>query len=257
MPMIFDYNFRFGREQIYSTMILDMEKGSPSEKAGMKLGDVVLSVDGQEIKNVYDLRNSLSGNAGNQVNIKTLDITDRSYTKENTYTVIPDFHVPQDEREGDAIIGVYLGEAKAISYDTFLEKIFSGPLHSYNMLAYSVSSLGKIIGISVETRNIEPVSSSMTGPVGLFNILGGIFESVRSQKVLTLIDTVAIISLGFAFTNILPIPALDGGRVVFRLYEGITKRKVNPVLESKVHSLGMMVLLLLVALITLKDIKVW
>jgi len=171
--------------------------------------------------------------------------------------VTPNPHIPNSPDEGNAVIGVYLGEAKSISYDTFLEKVLSGPLHSYNMLAYSVSSLAKIIGISVETKDMEPISSSMTGPVGLFNILGSIIDDVESKKVLTLIDTVAIISLGFAFTNILPIPALDGGRVVFRIYEGVTKRKVDPNIESKVHSIGMMLPLILVVMITFKDIRVW
>jgi len=257
MPMVFDHNFRFGNEETYSTMVFDMEEGSPSKVSGMKVGEVILSIDGNEIKDVYDLRKSLSGKAGSEVEIKALDITDRSYKQERVYTITPDTHVPQSDDEGDAVIGVYLGEAKAISYQEPLQKIFSGPLHSYNMLDYSISSLGKIIGISVETRDIEPVSSSMTGPVGLFNILGSIFEDVGSKKILTLIDTVAIISLGFAFTNILPIPALDGGRVAFRIYEGITRKKVDPRIETRVHSVGMMALLVLVALITFKDIKTW
>ena len=257
MPMIFDHKFRFGNELAYTTMLLDMEEDSPAQKAGMKLGEVVLKVDGQDIKNISDLRGSLSDKAGTQVEIKTLDITDRTHQKQNTYIVTPDAYVPQNEDEGNAIIGVYLGDAKAISYETPLEKIFSAPLHTYNMLGYSVSSLGKIIGISVETKNIEPVSSSMTGPIGIFNILGNIVQDKGDRKMLVLIDTVAIVSLGFAFTNLLPIPALDGGRIVFKIYEGLTKRKVNPKFEANVHRIGMMVLLGLIVMITIKDIRVW
>lgn len=257
IPMIFDHNFKFGKELVYETMIFDMEEGSPAKEAGMVPGEVVLKVDGQEIHDVYDLRESLSGKAGIEVEIETLDASDRSYEKKSFYKIIPDSHVPQNEDEGDAIIGIYLGEAKAVSYESLVQKIFSGPLHTYNMLDYSISSLGKIIGLSVKNKDIEPVASSMTGPVGLFNILGGIVQDGGNKRVLILIDTVAIISLGFAFTNLLPIPALDGGRVVFRIYEGITKKKVNPKIESRIHSIGMMALLLLVAAITLRDIKIW
>ena len=130
-------------------------------------------------------------------------------------------------------------------------------MHVYNMLSYSLSTIGKVIGISVETKDIEPVASSMTGPVGLFNILGSIIEDIDGRKILILIDTVALISLGFAFTNLLPIPALDGGRTMFRIYEGITKKKVDQKFEARVHNIGMITLLVLVALITFKDIKVW
>ncbi|MBW6441510.1 site-2 protease family protein [Patescibacteria group bacterium] len=257
IPMIFDHDFRFGNEIVYTTMIFDMGEDSPSMLSGMGLGEVVLKVDGQDISNIQDLRNNLSGKAGNEVQIETLDISDRSYERRNTYTVVPESYVPQNEDEGDAIIGVYLGDAKAISYETPFEKIFSAPLHTYNMLSYSTSALGKIIGISVETRDIEPVSSSMTGPVGIFNILGSIVQSKGSEKFLVLIDTVAIVSLGFAFTNLLPIPALDGGRIAFKFFEGVTKRKVNPKFEASVHRAGMIALLLLVVLITFRDIRVW
>lgn len=256
-PMIFDHHFKYGKELVYGAMVFDMEKDSPADKAGIKPGEVILKVDGNDINDVYGLRENLSGKAGQEVEIETLDISDASYQKKNKYMLIPDFHVPQSEDEGDSIIGVYLGDAKAISYERPLEKILSGPMHTYNMLDYSISSLGKIIGISVETQNIEPVASSVTGPVGLFNILGSIIQDSGGRKLLVLINTVAIISLGFAFTNLLPIPALDGGRVVFRIIEGITKKKVNPQLEAKVHSIGMAALLLLVALITFRDIKIW
>lgn len=257
IPMIFDYDFKLGNELSYGTMIFDIEKDSPAEKSGMKLGEVIIEVDGANINNVQDLRSSLSDKANTTVKIQTLDIITGNSGEIHTYQVTPELYEPQNEGESNAIIGVYLDEAKAISYDTSLQKILSGPMHTYNMLGYSVVSLGKMVGLSVETKNIEPVSSSMTGPVGIFNILGNIVESPSGERVLNLLNTVAIISLGFAFTNLLPIPALDGGRAVFRLYEGVTKKEVNPKLEANIHKVGMIALYMLVALITFRDIRVW
>ena len=256
-PMIFDHTFKFGKEISYGTVVFDVESGSPADKAGIKPGEVILKIGENDIENVYDLRESLNGKAGEEVKVETVSISELSDGEKKEYVLVPDSHIPENPDEGNAIIGVYLGEAKAILYEKPLEKIFSGPMHTYNIMSYSISSLGKIIGVSFRTRDIEPVASSMTGPVGLVNILGMIIQEGGAERVLILINTVATISAGFAFTNILPIPALDGGRVVFRIYEGITKRKVNPDFESRVHNLGMMFLLLLITLITFKDIRSW
>jgi regulator of sigma E protease len=256
VPMIFDYDFRFGNEMTYGTMIFDIEQGSPADMAGMNLGEVILKVGDKDISSVYDLRESLRDTAGTEVEIQALDITGISGERQ-TYVLTPVAYEPQSEDEGNSIIGVYLEEAKAISYESTFEKVFSGPMHTYNMLGYSVVSLGKIIGLSVETRDISPVSGSVTGPIGIFNILGTIVESGGTQRVLNLINTVAIISLGFAFTNLLPIPALDGGRIVFKLFEGITKRKIDPKLEANIHRAGMIGLYILVVLITFRDIRIW
>jgi len=257
IPMFFDYKFKLGNERVYETMIFDIEKDSPAYKAGIKNGEVVLTVDGVSVKDVYGLREALSGKAGESVEVVTADVNAISSKESKVYTLIPEKNKIKGSDDSSAIIGVYLGEAKSISYDTFVQKIFAGPMHVYNMLSYSLSTIGKVIGISVETKDIEPVASSMTGPVGLFNILGSIIEDIDGRKILILIDTVALISLGFAFTNLLPIPALDGGRTMFRIYEGITKKKVDQKFEARVHNIGMITLLVLVALITFKDIKVW
>jgi regulator of sigma E protease len=257
IPMFFDYKFKLGNERVYETMVFDIEQDSPAYNAGIKPGEVVLTIDGVDVRDVYGLREALAGKAGENVEIITKDVNAISSEENKIYTLVPEQNKADGSDENSAVIGVYLGEAKSISYDTILQKIFSGPMHVYNMLSYSISTIGKVIGISVETKDIEPVASSMTGPVGLFNILGSIIEDIDGRKILILIDTIALISLGFAFTNLLPIPALDGGRTVFRIYEGITKKKIDQKFEAKVHNVGMIVLLVLIALITFKDIKVW
>ncbi len=255
IPMIFNHNFKYGQEMTYGTVVFDIEKDSPADVAGIKPGEVILKVDGNEIRDVGGLRENLNGKADTEVDIETLDINDPTGKKINKYVLSPVFS--EDDTDSDSIIGVYLGDAKANYYGNALEKIFSGPMHTYNMLDYSISSLKNIIGLSLETKDIEPVASSMTGPVGLFNILASIIQSEGTGKILNIINTVSIISLGFAFTNALPIPALDGGKVLFRIIEVVTKKNINPKFEAAIHNIGMMALLLLVVVITFRDIKIW
>lgn len=256
IPMLFDYKFRFGREEVYNTVIFDMEKDAAAKQAGLQIGDVILKIDGEKISDITEMRKALMGKTGQTVKIESLDLKDRTYSMVKTFDVVPKTNTsPKTSDEGDSIIGVYLGQAASIVYDKTWEKVLVGPLHSYNILAYSMIAFGKIIGLSVETRNIEPVSSSMAGPVGVYNIIKGVFVAGGPKVFLTLVDTLGIVSLGFAFTNILPIPALDGGRIAFKVYEGITKKKVSTNVEANVHKIGMIVLLVFMVLITFKDLS--
>lgn len=256
IPMIFEHKFRFGTEHKYSTVIFDFTDGSAAKEAGMQAGDVIISIDGQKINNIQDMRTALMGKSGLVAKVEALDLKDRSYTKIINYNVTPKPNTaPESSDEGDSIIGIYTGDATSISYDSSLEKIFAGPLHAYNLLSYSLISFGKIIGLSVETKDVAPVSDTMVGPVGVFNIMVNVFKAGGSKMFLSIIDTLAILSLGFAFSNILPIPALDGGRIAFKVYEMITRRRVKPSFEANVHKVGMYVLLGLMLLITLKDLS--
>lgn len=256
IPMIFDHKFRFGTEHSYNTVIFDMTDESAAKEAGMQIGDAIIKIDGQEIKNIQDERKALMGKSGSLVKVEALDMKDRSYTEIKSYNVTPKPNTkPESADEGDSIIGVYTGEAKSISYDSTLEKIFAGPLHAYNLLSYSLISFGKIIGFSAHSKSVEPVSETMVGPVGVFNIMVSVFKAGGSKLFLSVIDTLAVISLGFAFSNILPIPALDGGRIAFKVYEMVARKRVKPAFEANVHKVGMYVLLGLMLLITLKDLS--
>jgi len=256
IPMLFDYKFRFGREKVFNTVVFDTEKDSAAKEAGIQFGDVITKIDGVSINNIMEMRKALAGKAGKTVKVEILDLKDRTYSTYKIIDVVPKTNVsPKSSDEVDAQIGVYTGQAVSIVYDKPWEKILVGPLHSYNILAYSIIAFGKIIGLSVTTHDMEPISSSMAGPVGVFNIIGAVFKSGGPKIFLTLLDTLGIVSLGFAFSNILPIPALDGGRIAFKVYEVITRKKVNMKVEANVHKIGMIALLILSVLIAYNDLK--
>jgi regulator of sigma E protease len=94
------------------------------------------------------------------------------------------------------------------------------------------------------------VPQGVAGPIGIAQ-LTGVVISIGPAAVLSL---VSLLSLNLAIINILPIPALDGGRLFFILVEGIFGKKVNQELEARAHMIGMIVLLALIALITLHDL---
>ncbi|PIR43461.1 hypothetical protein COV24_02560 [candidate division WWE3 bacterium CG10_big_fil_rev_8_21_14_0_10_32_10] len=168
-----------------------------------------------------------------------------------TITVTPSY----DERLKRKIIGVYLGSVFYLDYNkSFYTKTFSGFIHSYNILVYSGQTFSNLISYSFATKNIAPVSEGVSGPVGIFSVIQGVLASKSPNIIWILLDLVALLSLSLAFMNMLPIPALDGGRALFVFIEGVTRKKINPVIESEIHKYGMIFLLVLLAIITFKDV---
>jgi regulator of sigma E protease len=92
--------------------------------------------------------------------------------------------------------------------------------------------------------------SSMSGPVGIFNVVG---ESAKAGFI-NLVYLVGFISLNVGFVNLLPIPALDGGRLLFLIIEKIKGSKVDVKVENTIHTIGFAVLILLMLIITFNDI---
>ena len=249
IPMFFEHDFKLGNPNYIDTVVFDMTEDSGATNAGIEAGEAIVEIDGAEVFNIDDVRNAVSGKVGQEVEVKVVDIKNRDYDKYRVIKVVPTVG-----DNGDAVLGVYLGSSVSISYDSKLERILSGPMHSYNMLSYSLSTLGKIIGVSFRTKDISPVSQSVAGPVGIYNVFDSVIKYGGSKVLLGMVDTVALVSLGFAITNILPFPALDGGRLVFIAIEGLTKKRVSVRVEAGIHRVGMMLLLALVVLITIKDI---
>ena len=115
--------------------------------------------------------------------------------------------------------------------------------------------MGNLVKASFEKKTTEPLSAGISGPVGIASLTGSILEIQNlKEKILGLLNLAGILSISLAFFNVLPIPALDGGRLFFILIEAITGRKVNARFESLAHTVGMAILLFLMVLITFKDI---
>ena len=109
--------------------------------------------------------------------------------------------------------------------------------------------LGQMIA-SIFTRAPLPPGAEVTGPVGLVQVVG----DFRDLGVTYIITFIGLISTSLALFNILPIPALDGGRIVFVIIEWIKKSPVSQVVENRFHLVGYSILLLLILLVTVKDI---
>lgn len=251
LPLLGEYKF-FGVQQnnVAQIIITGVQKGSPAEQADLPVGSRVLSMNGETFNSSQSFTTFIQENKGKPITINWQNLETNEKGQD---TIVPRVNPP----EGQGALGVsfYPMETAVLSYETPLQKTFSGFTHPANLMAYQFNVLGKIIGVSVKEKSAEPLGGAVAGPVGIYNVVGTFLAIPDAkERFLQLLNLTGLLSLSLAFFNVLPIPALDGGRLFFIIIEAITRKKVSPKFESMAHTIGMAVLLSLILLVTFKDI---
>ena len=254
IPRLTEHKF-VGVHQVDETILAigTVAPNSPAQAAGIEDNDRILSFNGQIItdpdKDADTLVSTLKQSAGQKVTLVISHNPDGSDPK--TVDLIPRKNPPP----GQGAIGISLGPIPiaTLEYQTPMEKIFSGPIHSLNLTAYSGEILGQTIQTAFIRKDIAPVSQTVAGPVGITLLVKQILD-IRNPLI-PYLNFVAAISLNLALVNVLPFPGLDGGRLFFLLIEAIFKKRIHPNVEKYIHTVGFAVLLALIILITFSDIK--
>jgi len=204
---------------------------SPAALAGLVKDDVITKVDGSEVKTVPGLRKKIQPKIEEPI---ILTVKHQNETKDVTLTT------KKETVDGQTvgIIGVRLEDTVVKKY-SLLEAPFEGTKEALRVSWLTVTSLATI-----------PWARLTSCPAGVAQLTG---EAVQFGP-LAVLTIAGFLSLNLAVLNILPIPALDGGRLFFILFEMVTRRKVNPHLERYVHSIGMILILILAAMISFCDI---
>jgi len=265
---ITEFDFKGAQQLKVDTFVSDVTNEEIKDK--VKQGDTIVYVKylkrdkvvlGQEpilnagrqelIKQVSNIKTQdfidAVNNSTGEIELGLLNIQNSQFKK---VQVTPKFN----EEVKRNVIGVSLSPGGVTYLDYSKNKLFSAFNHSYNTLAFSFKALGEIFKVSIANKDVQPISQSVSGPVGIFVMVGIVLKIGGIAVLWTLLDLMAMFSLSLALMNILPIPALDGGRCVFVLYELITGKKPNAKFESTAHKFGMIFLLSLILLITFKDV---
>ena len=250
LPLIVEHQF-LGVTQKNETAVIvqGVMPGSPAEVAGLHSGEKIKKINGLEIKTNAELIEKTKKAAGEEIQ---LTISNLKNNNQREVTLIPRENPPK----GEGPLGVSLAQFQIanLQYETPMQKVLAGPVHSINIIAYSGKIIGLLVGESFKTGKLEPVSQTVAGPVGITNVVNSILTESK-DPLLPYLDFVAALSLNLAVFNVLPIPALDGGRLFFLMYEAVTRRKVKAEVEKWIHTIGMVLLLSLMLLITFSDIK--
>jgi regulator of sigma E protease len=250
LPLFFDYQFKFGHVERQNTVIGGFADNAVSKQAGLEVGEAIIEIDGVPVYSVEDIKRELVGKNGKEVNVLLMDVRMLDRPVRSVKVTV------KANEEGKVLLGVLLTPAFRMDYSgNSWQRTFAGFSHTYNMGAYSISTLGNLFSLSIKEKNVAPVSESVSGPLGISKAISSILDYSGREVIIGLLDLTAILSISLAIMNVLPFPALDGGRFFFVLVELVRGKKVSEKIESYVHQWGMLFLLALLVLITVKDIK--
>lgn len=219
--------------------ILSVLPKSPAEKSGLKPGDWIIG--GDEHKYVPARTEEFRAWISERVGALTQIPIAHEGVRRNI-TVTPEIL----EKTGKAGIGVTIADVGIVRYPIWLA--IPKAVEMTGFLAKTiVVSFGTLIR---DWFSGQPVTAELAGPVGIAVLTG---QAAR-QGFVFLLQFVAILSLNLAILNILPIPALDGGRALFILLEKFLRRKVTRHVEHLIHQVGFVLLILLVLFVTYRDL---
>jgi regulator of sigma E protease len=240
--LLFTISFMLPHQVFISQVSVDnVAANSPAEMAGIRPGDVLLSVNGNQINSVFDVQRQIQMNLGDQITMVVKHASDSSI---QTVQIVPRWKPPQ----GQGATGIQLSRSSQPPAATDE----SQPL--WQALPNGVKECWQTL---VLTKNeivlwfVGTTAPQVTGPVGIAVMTG----EVASAGVSPLFEFAAFISISLGIVNIFPMPALDGGRIAFVVLEMVRGgRRISPKTEGFVHMIGFALLLGLIVLVTYHDI---
>lgn len=236
IPTAIDDDQQIPEAQVH---ILAVAKDSPAEKAGMKAGDIVLSANGFEITMVRQLQ-ELAKQSGE----KEMVLEVKRGTEAVEITAIPRENPPQ----GEGALGVMLGRAAFVKFPWY-QAPFQGIKLAGTTTLQVVQGLWNTI-ISVGSLQGLPQGVEMTGPVGIVFLL----QNTLSVGIPSFLFFLGMLSVYLAVFNVLPIPAADGGRLLFLGIEFFRKKPLAEHIEQKIIGVSFAILIAFLIFVTIKDV---
>ncbi len=217
-----------GDRQVLIHQIL---KDSPADLAGIQAGDYIVSINGSSTQNIQQV----------QQDIKTAPkVFPIVLMKNNATSSI------QVEKMDNNTIGVGLAETATVRMGVF-PSLYYGAQATYNL---TVQVFGGVLSFFGKLFTGHGTWEEVSGPVGIAKVVG----TSSHEGFVSLLFITILISISLAAMNILPFPALDGGRIVIAVIEGLIRRKLPVKFVNALNSIGFVLLLTLMLVVTIKDI---
>ena len=206
---------------------------APAKVAGIMVGDEIKSVNGQEVSSSTDITDIISTSKGKEVKV----VVNRD-DKDVEFNINPVFNKDTQTY----IIGITFDRTKNI-----VKSFTNAVTTTWDITVQMVEFLGQLVTGRVEGG----ISNSVAGPVGVI----GMVSDAAKTGITNLLYLGAVISLNLGIMNLVPFPALDGGRLLLLLIEGLRGgKKLDPSKESMINIVGMSILMAFMLFITYKDI---
>jgi regulator of sigma E protease len=228
---------------VADTVITDVLPETPAATAGLQAGDIIVGADGVDFNSVGDLVWYVGENKGEEITLRV-----KRDGETITASLVPRVNPP----EGQGAMGV------AIAYEGIENDITYYPLS--RALLLGARQTAQYVGLTIYMpiaiiRDIFPAEAARpTGPVGIYQQTGSAVQAAVSLNWwFPVLWLTAVLSTALAVTNLLPLPALDGGRIFFIIIEAIRGKRVSPEKEGAIHFIGLALLVTLMLVISYYD----
>ncbi|MCW3490850.1 RIP metalloprotease RseP [Dethiobacter alkaliphilus] len=206
-----------------------VEPGAPAEQVGLQEGDRIVSVAGEPVDDWFELTSRIHAHPDQEITIEFI-----REGQNQSVSVTP-------KEDPDAGVGL-IGIGPEYRMYALFASLSRGVTYTFGVLVFFVTSIVQMI-----TGAIAP---DVMGPVGIIDMVGQVARTGMTE----VLSLAALISLNLGVINLLPIPALDGSRLMFLLLEGVRGKPIDPQKESFVHFIGFTMLILLMLVVTFNDL---
>ena len=235
---VFTIGFRLGWPD--RVTVAEVVPNSPAASAGLQAGDILLSAEGEDLHYSQQVTGRVYSHLGQAI---AFEVQRAGQTL--TIAVTPRTTWP----EGEGPMGIVMGRAMVTDY-SWPEAVARAGREISFQFEELIHLPARLASGAIPLSAARPI-----GIVGMNDLTRAAVEtSVEISQWFPILQLIGLISVALAMTNLLPLPALDGGRILFVLIEAIRGRRIDPARESLVHMVGMLVLLALMAVITYQDI---
>jgi regulator of sigma E protease len=231
----------------YEPVVVGVEKGYPAEQVGILPGDVITKVNHRSVHSYRDLTPYLTAHPHQDVTITWKHTDENGKTEKRSAKITPVYI----DRTGQSMIGV--------RFDATLQKI-TNPAQLVVQSVYEVEHWIGYVFDSIHLMFVGKVTADdISGPVGIVTTIDHTVEQAASAGktvvAVVLMNFAVLLSANLGVMNLLPLPALDGGRLVFLIIEAIRRKPIDREKEGTIHAVGMIVLLVLMVFILFNDVR--
>jgi regulator of sigma E protease len=227
-----------------NVLVMAVSPGSPADEIGLRMGDIVVSIDGLSVASPDELVSLTDERLGQEMALAVrrgqelleFDITPR-----------------RDPPPGEGAMGITIQAAVSrvdIKYYPLPQALWMGIQQTLGTITLTLSIPVMILRGLIPAEAVRPI-----GPLGIYQqTASAVNATIQMGWWYPILSLVGLISTALAITNLLPLPALDGGRILFILIEAVRGKRIDPAREGLVHFVGIAVLLTLMLVVTYFDI---
>ncbi|SET09800.1 RIP metalloprotease RseP [Enterocloster lavalensis] len=227
--------------------VMEVMDGYPAKEAGLLPGDLITEINGRNIHSKDDITLYIQTHAGKTITVEYKRADGNGGVERCSAVIVPQY----SEEDGGYLMGVrFDGVAKPVSG---LGQLL---VHSAYEVKYWIQYVFDAFYMMFHG---EVSLNDLSGPVGIVTTIDDTVDQVipygRTVVILTLINFCILLSANLGVMNLLPIPALDGGRLVFLFIEAVRGKPIDKEKEGMVHMAGMMLLMALMVLVLFNDVR--